>query len=338
MTTATAEPPPKQETRQKKDFDPDSFRMTVGEHLEELRWRMILALGGFFVAVFGCLAFSERVIVFICAPLISQLKKHDINPQLVALNLTDPFMTYIKITLIAAAAIAGPWMIYQLWLFVAAGLYPRERKLVTRYIPLSVTLFVSGLVFVYMLVLPLSIKFFIEFGNMLPMPWGYADSPKVDTPDPFIVPRIGGDPVTPKVGQMWFNTYDGRLKIFVSADGDPRHGTIRVVPFGPEKLVAFNLQLPEYIDLVITFMLTFGLAFQLPLVLLALVGVGIVEVSWLRKQRKIVYFVMSIAAAFLAPGDIVLSMLSLLIPLMLLYEFGLWLAVVGQKRRERDAK
>jgi sec-independent protein translocase protein TatC len=90
--------------------------------------------------------------------------------------------------------------------------------------------------------------------------------------------------------------------------------------------------------LVITFMVTFGLAFQLPLVILALVSIGIVDTDFLRKQRKIVYFVMTIAAAFLAPGDIVTSMLALLIPLIILYEFGLWLVALGEKRKAREKR
>src|SRR5665213_679630 len=162
MSTATETEPPKPKVADTNDppippgaepaspagFDPDSCRMTVGEHLEELRTRLILSLSGIFVATLACLTFSEKVMVFFCAPLITQLIKHDINPQLVYINLTDPFMTYLKITLISAGAIAGPWIIYQIWVFVAAGLYPNERKMVTRYIPLSLTLFVAGLVFV----------------------------------------------------------------------------------------------------------------------------------------------------------------------------------------------
>jgi sec-independent protein translocase protein TatC len=72
------------------------------------------------------------------------------------------------------------------------------------------------------------------------------------------------------------------------------------------------------------------------LVLLALVRIGIVDIEFLRKQRKIVYFVMAIVAAVIAPGDVVTSMLALLIPLLLLYEFGIWLAQWGEKKRREE--
>jgi sec-independent protein translocase protein TatC len=78
----------------------------------------------------------------------------------------------------------------------------------------------------------------------------------------------------------------------------------------------------------------FGVAFQLPLVQLALVRVGLVEIEFFKKQRKIVYFVMTIVAAVTAPGDVVTSMVALLVPMIVLYEFGIWLAQWGEKQRK----
>src|SRR2546423_11964281 len=104
MSTATAPEPPKSKATdvenppKREGFDPDSFRMTVGEHLEELRGRIILALGGLAVAVLGCLLFAEHVMEFFCAPLIKVLIRQGINPQLSYAQLTDPFMTYLKVT------------------------------------------------------------------------------------------------------------------------------------------------------------------------------------------------------------------------------------------------
>ncbi|HWE01298.1 MAG TPA: twin-arginine translocase subunit TatC [Tepidisphaeraceae bacterium] len=327
-------PPPGNEPASPAGFDPDSFRMTVGEHLEELRLRLILSISGLFVAVLACLTFSERVMVFFCAPLTRQLVKHDIAPQVYYSNLTDPFMTYLKITLISAAAIAGPWIIYQVWLFVSAGLYPHERKMVTRYIPLSVTLFITGLVFVYVLVLPLSIKFFIEFSSTLSIRLD-ATSDQVATKVPYQVPVIHGDVKSAHWGDLWFDDKTDKLKIAlpIHGDADVGHFHIRSIPFGPETMMTPIITIGDYIDLVLTFMLTFGVAFQLPLVLLAVVSIGIVDITFLRQKRKIIYFAMTVASAFLAPGDIVTSMLALLIPLIVLYEFGLVLIVFAGKRK-----
>src|SRR6266576_3601140 len=137
-----------------KGFDPDSYRMTVGEHLEELRWRMVLALIGFAVVLGVCLFFGTEVLSAFCAPLVNTLAKHDINPQVVTDEVGEGFMTFIEISVICATALASPWILYQLWQFVAAGLYEHERKYVTRFLPLSLTLLVTGMLFVYFLVLP----------------------------------------------------------------------------------------------------------------------------------------------------------------------------------------
>ena len=286
----------------------------------------------------GCLAFSEKVMVFFCAPLTHQLDRHNITPQMYYSNLTDPFMTYLKIAMITACALAGPWMIYQLWLFVAAGLYPNERKTITRYIPLSITLFLLGLVFVYVIVLPLSIGFFIDFaGVMQPPLLENGPSPVVEAAKPFHVPIIAGDPKDPQPGDFWYDDIKHRMKIIIPArDGNPAHNSVRSISFVPESLMAPIITIGTYIDLVLTFEVTFGVAFQLPLVILAVVSIGIVDVPWLRKQRKIVFFGMTVASAFLAPGDIITSMLALLIPLIFLYEFGLWLVGFTQRRKAKE--
>lgn len=336
MTTGTVDAlHPEGNTKQTPalDADPDSYRMTVGEHLEELRLRLILALVGLFVAVLACLPFCEKVLGFLCLPLIHQLRTHDINPQIHYRELTEPFMTYLKVAIICSIAIAGPWMIYQIWQFIAAGLYPHERKMVTRYIPLSVTLFLSGIVFVYLVVLPLTIAFFIDFGSLLNVPFVSSAPAEVVVKNPYTIPMVAGNIKDAPPGALWIDTTSRELKLMMPAlDGDPKHAKVRVIPFGPDKLAAPIITLGDYVDLVLTFMLTFGLAFQLPLVVLALVSLNIVEVEFLKKKRKVIYFGMTVASAFIAPGDIVTSMLALLIPLIILYEFGLWLVAFSRKR------
>lgn len=314
----------------KLDFDPDEFRMTIGEHLEELRKRLIYGLLGFAVALIGCMAYGERVLTIFCAPLIDGLKKQEINDQLYMKGLTEGFMTYLQISIICGIVIAGPWMVYQLWLFVAAGLYPNERKTITRYIPLSVGLMITGVLFVYFLVLPLTIDFFLTFSAGIPVP-SRQGNVIIEHPDlPLRFPILRGDPANPADGSIWFNDVENRLKMRI-------HGKTRILAFGPENLLNTQITLDDYVSLVLTFMLVFAVAFQLPLVLLALVRIGIVDIDFLRKQRKIVYFVMAIVAAVIAPGDVVTSMLALLIPLLLLYEFGIWLAQWGEKRRRVEA-
>jgi sec-independent protein translocase protein TatC len=334
MSTATAPPPPTQSPKAAEPepaYNPDSFRMTVGEHLEELRWRLILALIGFAVALAICLTLGERFMEFFCAPLINALQAEDLSTVMNYTKVTEPFMVYLEMSMIGGAVIAGPWMIYQIWQFVAAGLYPHERKTVTRYIPLSVTLFLTGVVFVYVLVLPLTMRFFLQFSNSIVLP-GHRTSPTLPITEAMQtkVLQLPGNIANPIEGSIWFNNVDGRLYFFIGHKA-------RIIQFGASQLLTPHLTISDYIDLVITFMLTFGIAFQLPLVVLALVRIGVVEIDFLRKQRKMIYFVMAVASAFIAPGDVVTSMLALLIPLMILYEFGLWLAARQLKRLAEES-
>jgi len=308
------------------DFNPDDFQMSIGDHLEELRYRILLGLAGLVPAALICLLFGRWILGFLCRPLLQALQHYDINPQLSSLEISDAFMVYMKVSLIAAAAIAGPWIVYQLWLFVSSGLYPRERKYITKYIPLSLVLLTCGMFFVYYVVLPFSLQFFIaftaDFPLQLPDVTSAARAPS--TTQPSYIQAVAGNPAHPAEFQEWFDTRQHRLKFFTG-------GNVRVIPFGPDNLLATSFTLPDYLDLVLQLLLTFGLAFQLPIVVMALARVGLVEIETLRRWRRYVYLGLSMLAAALAPGDVVTATIALLIPLILLYELGIFLAKMGRK-------
>jgi sec-independent protein translocase protein TatC len=306
--------------------------MTMGEHLEELRRRLIIALAGMAVAALVCFYFGEQVFTIFCRPLIHELQAKHLNPQIFYSELGEPFMVYIKVSLVCAAVLAAPWMLYQIWQFVAAGLYPHERKYITKYIPLSITLLIAGMIFVYLIVLPWTIGFFLAFGDGIKLP-SETTTHVIDKYDPLpVAPMLAGDPSHPTKGQFWFNTEEGRLKIFLNQTD------VRVIPFGPSNLLSPHVSLPEYIDLVLTTLLTFGLCFQLPLVVLTLAKIGIVKVEMLKKGRRYVYFGLSVLAATMTPGDVVTAMLALMAPLILLYELGILLAVWNVPKSVSEAE
>lgn len=309
------------------DFNPDEYQMSIGDHLEELRRRIILGIIGLVPAALVCLLWGRWILGFLCKPLLRSLQKYDINPQLTSLQISDAFMIYMKVSMIAALAIAGPWIVYQLWLFISAGLYPTERKYITKYIPLSIVLLLCGIAFVYYVVLPFSLQFFIgftaDFPLQLPAMVDAAHAPA--TTQPTSIQAIAGDPARPKEFQIWFDTVEHRLKFFIS-------GQVRVIPFGPDNLLAPSFTLPDYLDLVLQMMLTFALAFQLPIVVMALAKIGLVEIDTLKKWRRYVYLGLSMLAAALAPGDVVTASVALLVPLIMLYELGIFLAKMGARK------
>lgn len=312
----------------KEAFDPESYRMTLGEHLEDLRKRVLLGLVGLVLMTCVCLYFGEHALVFFCQPLIDGLKAEGLSAQLYNNVTTGVFMLYLKVSLILAAAFSGPWMIYQLWQFVAAGLYPNERKTITRFIPVSLALFVGGLALAYYLVMPLTVRFLLAFNTTLSL---HTPPAIVDiAPEQVVtVPHLQGDPRTTAEGQLWYNEPQGRLKMVIG-------GQTRVIPFGPDAMVTSQITIEDYVNLTLMTLLVFGLAFQLPLVVLALFTVGILDMDALKRSRRIVYFALSIAAAVIAPGDVVTAMLALYIPLILLYELGIVMCWRVEKRRQRE--
>ncbi len=322
-------PDPQQSSTDRKpgDFDPDAYRMTLGEHLDDLRRRLFRACIGVAIAVMVCLYYGEQVVTIFLRPLINGLRAAGLNPQIYYSEISEPFMTYLKVAVITSLAFASPWIAYQIWQFVAMGLYPRERKAITKYIPLSIALLIAGMVLVYFVVMPLTVNFLLAFGSSFKMPFGtgpHATTQVAATLPSF--PSIPGDAANPTEGSYWINSVEGQLKVFLN-------GETRVIPFGPKSLLAPQITLRMYIELTMMTLLTFGVAFQLPLVVMALVAVGILNTQMLRQHRRIVYFVMSVVAAVVAPADVVSAMMALYIPLILLYEMGIWLAAGVEKRR-----
>ncbi len=295
--------------------------MSFGEHLEELRFRLIKALAGFVIAFVVCLAFvRDWVFPILCKPILDALAAADLPAQLYDPGAGSSFSVYLKISAIGAIVVASPWMLWQGWQFVAAGLYANERKIVTRHIPLSMALLVAGVAFAYWVVLPMTLQFFISFTTNIPLPSSFEPVASTQpTTLPIVLPIIEGDPVNPPNGSMWINQKQHVPKMFL-------YGRERNMQYASEKLVMPMMTLDSYTDMLLMLLLVFGVSFQTPLLVMLLVRVGIFNVSELKAMRRIVYFVLVIVAALITPGDVITATIALVIPLCGLYELGLLLA------------
>jgi len=305
--------------------------MSIGDHLEELRRRIIFGLAGFVVALAVCLFYGNTVVAFFCRPLLLTLKSRGLPPWTVDRALGGSFMVYMQISLISAAALASPWLVYNIWMFIAAGLYSHERKWVTKYAPLSITLLVSGMLFVYFLVLPWTIQFFVDWTSNMPIP-DYSSKVFVEPATrPASIPIYAGEPPvkTLKNGDMYYNSLEGKLNFVVN-------GAVKSIPFAPMSLVVPQYELRDYIELVVMMLVMFGLAFQLPLVIAALLKIGIVEAEMLKRGRRYVYFSLLMIAAVITPGDVITATIALMFPLIGLYEFGIILGQMGTKKDDED--
>lgn len=324
MATAT----PQSAGKSAKAVNPDDYRMTLGEHLEELRVRLFLALGGYILLLIGAFFFGDTVVAYFCLPLIRALGENNLSTQLIVDEAGEGFMVFLQITMISAAAIGAPWIAYQVWLFVAAGLYPHERKYVTKFLPLSIILLIAGMLFVYFLILPWTLSFLVGFSTDIQLPSGFIQDEKppalVTTSDNLRVKIYDGNPAEAANGDLWYDSKLKRFKVFLD-------GQVRNISLSGNNLLATEIKLSHYIDLVIASLLIFGISFQLPLVVLTIARIGVVPIETLKNIRQYVYFTLAILAAVVTPGGDIPSMLGLTVPLILLYELGIWLASMQPK-------
>ncbi len=172
---------------------------------------------------------------------------------MIAVGVVSPFLVPIKVTVLAAIALSLPWILYQLWAFVAPGLYKHEKKLVMPLVAASTLLFYAGAAFCY----------FFVFGQAFP-------------------------------------------------------AIQKMAPIS----VAVSPDIEAYLDFVVTMFIAFGVAFEVPIVVVILARMGVVTIVQLRNFRS--YFIVAAAAVsgLVTPPDPV-SMIALLVPMCLLYEVGI---------------
>ncbi|MFZ0913534.1 MAG: twin-arginine translocase subunit TatC [Candidatus Korobacteraceae bacterium] len=153
-------PSPVVETAQKRASE-EMTGMSFLEHLEELRRRIIYSflyvVAGFCV----CWWFHEQIFAIMQKPIVTALANHKMDTQLVYLNPTDPFNMYLKISFLAGIFVASPFVLYQVWAFIAPGLYRNERRYVLPFMFSTVGLFLAGGFFGYKMVYPAALDFLI---------------------------------------------------------------------------------------------------------------------------------------------------------------------------------
>ena len=150
------------EKKRKSSKGPLDITMSLGDHLDELRMRLLYALAGLAVGAIIGLFFGRYIITFVRQPYVSVMGE---NANLQTLAPAEGLTSYIKISLVAGLLASSPWVFYHIWMFVAAGLYPKERKYVYIAAPFSAALFVCGAVFFLIIVAPLALGFFLKINN-----------------------------------------------------------------------------------------------------------------------------------------------------------------------------
>lgn len=157
-------------TETEEDAKPeDDIHMGFFEHIAELRVRIVRALWGVLPCIFVAWYFREWLLDIISLPLAEAWKHLGFGaPRLNFTSPVDPFMAYLKISLIVGVLIASPWIFWQVWSFIAPGLYRRERRLALPFVIASTLCFGGGAFFGYLVVLPSGFEVLLSFAGVLP--------------------------------------------------------------------------------------------------------------------------------------------------------------------------
>lgn len=137
-------------------------RMTLLDHLDELRRRILYSVIALFVAFLGSWYFAPTIFHWLERPILDVLPEGE---QLAFTELSGPFMLYIKVALLTAIFVASPFLLLQLWLFLRPGLYKRERRLAAPFIIFTTLFFVAGGYFGYLVAFPMVVRFLLGVGE-----------------------------------------------------------------------------------------------------------------------------------------------------------------------------
>jgi len=296
--------------------------MSLGEHLEELRSRVLWAVGGLLPIFAISLFFADTVLDWLIIPLQAQLRAKDLPQVIQATGPIETFGAYVRVAFVLTIIAGGPWIMWHFWRFVRPGLHTHERRFTYLLMPLSGVLTVSAIAFLYFVLLPVVLAFFISFGSNIgarapataPLPAG------VVLPE---VPVLAADPAEPRVGEVWINRPLREYRICVEIKNDKP--VVLGAPLTRATGITQQYRVAEYVKLVFQLSLAFAIGFQMPIVIMLLAWSGLVPLTFMAKNRKYMLVVCTIAGAILTPADPI-SLVLLAAPLYLLYELGMVLA------------
>lgn len=223
-------------------------------HLVELRARAIRILGVIMLGFFPCAFFARELYTLLAQPLLEKLPQ---GGQMIATDVATPFFVPMKVALMVAFVLTLPHTLYQIWAFVAPGLYVHEKRMALPLVIGSSLLFFSGMAFAYFAALPLVFEFI---------------------------------------------TY-----------------------FAPEG-VAVMTDIGNYLSFVLSMFLAFGITFEVPVFVIILVRTGVITIEKLKEIRPYIIVSAFVIAAIFTPPDVI-SQFMLAVPLCLLYELGIIIAI-----------
>lgn len=317
--------------------DPSEYTMSLGDHLDELRRRVFLALIVPLPLSVVLFFVADIFVEWLLVPLQRIQLAWGFQPEVQVLSPPEFLLLELKLSLVLALVLSLPWLLWQAWQFVGPGLYPRERRFVYLLLPGSFLLTIAGVLVMYFLMLPLMLQVLMLITRGIDVPPQVLPMSDGGTPTAWVLPTTQTPPEHAVPGQAWLGHDERLLHVAVTTDQADQVQVLQI-PLQGRSAVAQVFRLASYVNFVLALLLGISLAFQLPLVLLLGGWIGLIDAGMLRRKRKWALMICAILAAITTPAD-VFSMIMMLIPLYFLYEFGILLvsllpahAVAGNAR------
>jgi len=135
--------------------------LSFSQHLEELRLRLIYSLIGLGIATVAALFFCKKILNFFLLPFFRMFSDQTNRASIIFTGPAEAFSALLKVSLLVGLALAMPYVVWQFWLFLRPGLYPRERRFVYLFVPFALAMFYGGLAFCYFTIVPVVIRFLV---------------------------------------------------------------------------------------------------------------------------------------------------------------------------------
>ena len=285
-------------TKSAKPDDIEESSAPLIEHLKELRTRLIWSVLAFVVAMILCYFVWKPVFDFLTQPICYSLEKRGQTCGLILLKLQEGFFVAMRIAFFGGFVLAFPVVGYQMWRFVAPGLYRSEKNALLPFLIASPVMFQMGAAFAYYVILPWAFDFFL----------GFQQGPLALPDDPTVV---------------------------ASGAAAATAGAAKEVAKAPWAGIVFQGSVEEYLALTTKFILAFGLSFQLPVALTLMGKAGLVSSEGLASVRRYAVIVILILAAMVTPPDVI-SQIVLFTVIYGLYEISIFLVRRIERKRELE--
>jgi sec-independent protein translocase protein TatC len=245
------------------DFDE---RVTLVEHLDELRRRIIIAAVALGVGIVVAAVLNDQVFALLQRPIMIL---PGVPHRITTFGPAEPFMVSLKVWAYVGVIVASPVVIYEFWAFIGPAFTPASRRMLVFVAAVCVALFLFGVVFGYLIVLPKGLSWLLRFNG------------------------------------RYFNT---------------------------------QLRASEYFSFVAWFLIAFGAVFEMPVVIIAAVRIGVVKTSFLRKHWRYAIVINAVIAMVATPSQDAFSFIAMFVPLEILYELSVMIARLMERRREVEQR